>query len=178
MLDGQVCCHGKVGGVLFAMLDGQVCCCGKVDNVPFAMLDGQVCCRGKVGGVLFAMLDGQVCCHGKVDNVPFAMLDGQVCCRGKVDNVPFAMLDGQVIAMAKSAVHSRRDSALPPSFSSRSSGSVPNSVQFKMVSVHLEKPLCAPACLSEVCPTLPLKQLGAQFDITTCGGGLTPASFI
>ena len=32
-----------------------------------------------------------------------------------------------------------------------------SSVQFKMVSMHLEKPICAPLHLSEVSPTLPLK---------------------
>ena len=32
-----------------------------------------------------------------------------------------------------------------------------SSVQFNMVSVRSEKPICAPPCLSEVSPTLPLK---------------------
>ena len=33
-----------------------------------------------------------------------------------------------------------------------------SSFQFKMVSMHSEKPICAPPRLSEVSPTLPLKQ--------------------
>ena len=37
-----------------------------------------------------------------------------------------------------------------------------NNVQFKMLSVRLEKPICAPPCLSEVSPTLPLKTLRGE----------------
>ena len=33
-----------------------------------------------------------------------------------------------------------------------------NSIQFKMVSMRSEKPICAPPRLSEVSPTLPLKR--------------------
>ena len=37
-------------------------------------------------------------------------------------------------------------------------------VQFKMVSVHLEKSICAPSCLSEVSPKLPLKWFQCSSD--------------
>ena len=39
-----------------------------------------------------------------------------------------------------------------------------NSVQFKMVSMRSEKPICAPPRLSEVSPTLPLKQFHCSSD--------------
>ena len=42
--------------------------------------------------------------------------------------------------------------------------SVMSSVQFKMVSVCLEKPICAPPRLSEISPMLPLKQFQCSPD--------------
>ena len=39
-----------------------------------------------------------------------------------------------------------------------------NSVQFKMVSMRSEKPVCAPPSLSEVSPTLPLKRFQFSSD--------------
>ena len=38
------------------------------------------------------------------------------------------------------------------------------SVQFKMVSMHSKKSICAPPCLSEVSPTLPLKWFQCSSD--------------
>ena len=39
-----------------------------------------------------------------------------------------------------------------------------SSVQFKMLSMRLENPVCAPSCLSEVSPTLPLKRFQCSFN--------------
>ena len=39
-----------------------------------------------------------------------------------------------------------------------------SSVQFRMVSMRLEKPICAPPCLSEVSPMLPLKWFQCSSD--------------
>ena len=37
-------------------------------------------------------------------------------------------------------------------------------VQFKMVSIRSEKPMCALPCFSDVCPSLPLKQFQCSSD--------------
>ena len=41
---------------------------------------------------------------------------------------------------------------------------LPPPVQFKMVSMCLEKPICTPPCLSEVSPALPLKRFQCSSD--------------
>ena len=39
-----------------------------------------------------------------------------------------------------------------------------SSVQFKIVSMRSEKPICAPPCLSDVSRTLPLKRFQCSSD--------------
>ena len=53
-----------------------------------------------------------------------------------------------------------------------------SSVQFKMVSMRSEKPICAPHCLSEVSPTLPLKNVRLIDDgpLSSFGGRSSSAS--
>ena len=52
----------------------------------------------------------------------------------------------------------------PSTFADYESDAEFSSVQFKMVSMRSEKPMCAPPRLSEVSPTLPLKQFQCSSD--------------
>ena len=53
-----------------------------------------------------------------------------------------------------------------------------SSVQFKMVSMHSEKPILAPSRLSEVSPTMPWKQFPCLSLVgSSCSNSLSPALF-